>query len=238
MSGELSAPAPSSAFSALVAVRARSSGLPPGDRDRLQHVLLRCGRASAVVDPEAARHHDEERPVVPEAQLDPEELRVALGIAEHRRDRPEIGGVVDDGDLHAVAVQVDGARRVLECRADDGRGRLVGEEDVLEEQVVAGRVAVGPRGARRRAGPRRALRKLPPRAHAPDARRGEGRLALPSRRRAIGNASPHWVQPTGCVLSRRSAVVGVPPGTTKVTFTTAGSVVLGFLTMNVLAPVS
>ena len=213
-------------------------GAPSGDRDRLEHVFLRGDRASAVVDSETARHHDEERPVVPEAQLDPEELRVALGIAEHRRHRPEVCGVVDDGDLHAIAAQVDGARGLLECCSHPGRWPLKGEKDVLREQVVTGRIAVGPGGR----GHQQGSAKRPARGYhepAGDARTaGRGERISPPRRHPSESASPHWVQPTGCVLSRRSAVVGVPPGTTKVTFTTAGSVVLGFLTMNVFAPVS
>ena len=61
---------------------------------------------------------------------------------------------------------------------------------------------------------------------------------MPSSARGAGSRSDHWVQVVGCAPSTRSPVVGVPPGTAKVTITTAGAVVLWFLTMNVLAPVS
>jgi len=55
--------------------------------------------------------------------------------------------------------------------------------------------------------------------------------------RAAIAASAHLPQVVGCVLSMRNAVVGVPPGTTKVTVSEASAFV-SFLTMNVLEPVS
>ena len=76
-------------------------------------------------------------------------------------------------------MEVDGVRGLLERRADGRRGRLVGDEDVLDEQVVAGRVAVGPRGGGDEQG------RTERAAHRHErsgrrARRGEGRRALPS----------------------------------------------------------
>jgi hypothetical protein len=173
-------------------------------------------RASAVIDAEAGRHDDEERADVPEPELEPEKTGVTGGIAVERRYRAEVGGVVDDRDLHALASAVGRARDAVERLAGRSRGRLRGEIDVLEEQLVARGISIRQR--------RRCCRGR--------GREGHGRGERDGRR-----AAAHLVQLVGCGLSTRSAVVGVPPGTTNVTITTAGSL-LSFLTVNIFAAVS
>ena len=106
-------------------------GVSGRDGDRLQHVRLRRGRPTTVVNAEAGRHHDEQWPDVPEAQLDAKVVRVVGRIPEQRRQRPEVGGVVDHCDLHTFTVEIDRVCGVLERGSDVRRGRLVGDEGVL-----------------------------------------------------------------------------------------------------------
>src|SRR5579862_6294444 len=197
------------------------------DVQRAQHFLRGRRRPAAVVVTEPGRHRNEQGADVPEAELDAEEVRVVGGLAEEHSDRAQVGHGPDQRDLHSVSVGVDGVDRLLK-RSLRGSARLaVRKEDVLLHQRVARGIAVRACRAGHQAcdhqGKRHSAEGMPGRAS--------------PRPRAAVAASDHWEQVVGCGLSMRSPVVGVPPGTTNVTVSTASAFVL-FLTMNVLAPVS
>ena len=110
------------------------------------------GRLAVVVDPEAGRH-DHEQPLRVEGfQLDAEEVRVDVLPVEQARDGTEIllGGDHGDLDPEARLVRRRDGRRQL-CRGI-GRGLRVREEDILEVEDVARRVAVGARRLTREPG--------------------------------------------------------------------------------------
>ena len=119
------------------------------DVKRAQHALLSCRRTSAVVNPESRGHGDEHRADVPEAELDPEKMRVVVGLSEQRPDRSEVGRVVHQRDLDSVSMCVHVVHGGLQGALGRPSGRAVGEEHVLQEQGVARRVAVGAGGAGR-----------------------------------------------------------------------------------------
>ncbi len=167
-------------------------------------------------------------------------MGVVGGVSEERGNRAEVADVEDQGDLDAASVLVHSGGCLLERGARARRGRLVGKEHVLDQQVVAGRVAVGTGGRRRRhqRGERHDRGERRRQEGASGARAaGRGDLVAPRPRRLESVASNHSLQVVGWGWSMRSAVVGVPPGTAKLTMTTAG-VVPGFLTMNAFAAVS
>ena len=124
--------------------------VPPGRRELLQHgTPLRIGIAlDGIAVP---RRHDDEQPVaVHKRELEPEELRVLLWLAEKREGRAEIGRAEDHRDPDPEMLLVRFAQDTVEAfhraAVDLRRER---EEDVLCQEVVAGRVAVRPRRRRR-----------------------------------------------------------------------------------------
>ena len=111
----------------------------------------RGGRGAQPLHAVSVRHHDEQRLLAAEeADLDVEEVGVALRLGEQGRDRAEIGGRCDqrhlDREVRSSGGRGLGVQRVLE-RSRDRRGEWV--EDVLGDQYVAGGVAVGQRRCRR-----------------------------------------------------------------------------------------
>jgi hypothetical protein len=109
---------------------------------------LRIGLAvDRVAEP--VGHDDDQPAAIDERELETQELRVALRLAEEREGRPEVARRVDDchPDLEVVAlgrrqqgVQALGLRLV-----DLGRER---QEEPLDEEVVTRRIPVRPRGRR------------------------------------------------------------------------------------------
>src|SRR5262245_966606 len=146
----------------LEVVTVRGSKLPDRDRGRLdllrrvrtgrrqapQHAGRRRVRLSADCVAVAVRHHDEQAPAVHELELEPEELRIALRLAEERERRAEIRRRVDYRRLDLVPGLVSGLERLVQLLrsslVDSGRQR---QEAVAHEQVVARRVAVRARDA-------------------------------------------------------------------------------------------
>ena len=122
-------------------------GLAGRRRQLRDHGLVARGKVLRLVDAVALGHHHEQLVVPVVAVLGGEELRVALGSVEQDRHRPEVVRRDDHGDPEREALLL-GAR---EQRVDL---LLVGRRDVAvvgrekaeaREQVVARRIAVGPR---------------------------------------------------------------------------------------------
>ena len=127
-------------------------------RDRAEHLLLRSGRAAAVVDAEPGRHHDEQRPEIPEPELRRRDsarsrraCRTATGSPPGRRPS-SISATLTRSPWAYTSFAACSSAALAACE-----GAWVREVDVLQQQVVARRVAVRPRTpACRRARPQAA----------------------------------------------------------------------------------
>src|SRR5581483_671785 len=104
------------------------------------------------VEAEAVRHDDQEALLVDEAELEAEEAGVRAGLPPERGHRAEVVVAPDERDTDREA-------GLVRCRDEAGElGLLLGrelrverDEDLLHEEVVAGRVAVGERRLREHA---------------------------------------------------------------------------------------
>ena len=104
-----------------------------------------------VEEAESVRHHDQERALVEEDELQPEEARVLLRLPPQRVGGAEVGRDVDDRDLDRIAGGARALRDLLEPVRDGLRDRrLEREKDVLRVEDIARRISVRARTGRRR----------------------------------------------------------------------------------------
>ena len=120
------------------------------DRNLREKRVLGGGAVPRPVEAESVRHHDQQSALVDEAELGAEEPRVLSRPAPEHRDGAEVVVAEDDRDPNREA-RFRGLGDGRDERLLVGLGdlRVEREEDLLAQEVVARRVAVGA-GRRRR----------------------------------------------------------------------------------------
>ena len=128
-------------------LRRRSQTCPRADvrRHRREQSIGGRGSVPGPVETKAIRHDDQQPlPPVRERQLDAEEPRVCARLIPKLRDRPQVVVAGNDrySDREACAVCRGHRGNQLPLRRRHA-GRLRGQEDLISNQIIAGRVAVG-----------------------------------------------------------------------------------------------
>lgn len=103
-------------------------------------------RATETGQPLAVGHDHEQRAAVDECELLPKEASVVLGLVPEFGDRTQVIRGRDHCDAYVVAIAPGRGREPGELRLlGGGNARVLGQEQRLRREYVAGGVAIGAR---------------------------------------------------------------------------------------------